>query len=215
MTSTASRIDFCVHKTGSVRVLEVEASGQKKLVGARLAARLGVGETQRTLARRSEVAAAPSARGGWDLQSAALAPFVSVATALAALSAGPSAPVGGAAPGKPAALMAEKLDAVRPSVSAPAALGVFERGPEELLVSLCYELVVWSGTKVGCDKFEASEPGVLVVILPFPIFVAAAHVASILLGVTALFINVRGRRLGCQIGPVAVGGVEGSGGEVG
>ncbi|KAG8084560.1 hypothetical protein GUJ93_ZPchr0010g10348 [Zizania palustris] len=153
-------------------------------------------------------------------QSAAPAPSVSAATALAALSTGPSAPVGGAVPRKLASLMAEKLDVVRPSVSAPAALGAFERRsvharrrgcpgkpailvagnldtarPEELRVPLCDELVVQSGTK-GCDEFEASKPGFLVVILPFSIFVTAAHVVSNLLGVSALIISVRGQRLG-------------------
>ncbi|KAG8096381.1 hypothetical protein GUJ93_ZPchr0013g37956 [Zizania palustris] len=90
-------------------------------------------------------------------------------------SAGPSAPVDGAALGKPAILVVGNLNAAR---------------PEKLYVPLYDELVVQSGIKVGCDEFEASEPGVLVVILLFPIFVAAAHVASILLGVSALVISV-------------------------
>ncbi|KAG8084192.1 hypothetical protein GUJ93_ZPchr0010g7362 [Zizania palustris] len=193
-------------------------------------------------------------------QSVVPTPFVSIVATLAALTAGPSAPTGGAVPRKPAVLAAEKLGAARPSISVIAALAALTVGlymptdspsapadrailgrstvlvvekldatrPEELHVPLCDKLIVRSGTKVGYGEFEASggrlhvvghagvgidsvdlapatKHGILVVILPFSIFVAAAHVVPILLGVGALVVSGQGQRLGCRIGPIAVG----------
>ncbi|KAG8050937.1 hypothetical protein GUJ93_ZPchr0009g1090 [Zizania palustris] len=94
-----------------------------------------------------------------------------------------------------------------------------------------------SGTKVGCNEFEASvgrlrvvgrvgvgidsvnlaaatEHGILVVILPFPIIVTATNIVPILLGVGALIVSERGQRLGHRISPVTIGGAEGVGGKV-
>ncbi|KAG8069729.1 hypothetical protein GUJ93_ZPchr0006g43058 [Zizania palustris] len=128
---------------------------------------------------------------------AAARAFVSAIAALAALTVGPSAPTYNtftltdeAIPRKPTILVVKKLDATR---------------PEELRVLLCDELIVRSGTKVGYNEFEASggrlrivgctgvgidsvdlataiEHGILVVILPFLIFIVAANVVPIFSG---------------------------------
>ncbi|KAG8083710.1 hypothetical protein GUJ93_ZPchr0016g2521 [Zizania palustris] len=66
----------------------------------------------------SQTTATPS-----SAKRAAPAPSVSVATALAALTAGPSEPISGAAPGKLVVLVAGELDAARSSVSGTPADG--------------------------------------------------------------------------------------------